>query len=91
MNKINDVYSISGRIKNHIAMEDLSLSPIGNILVNSYTLILKDLHDFANDLPYPHNNELIKILIEKEAFPRNFMKLITPKQEDLMEDEDDSV
>ncbi len=52
----DSVYAISSRIKNIVAVEDIALSPVGNILVNYYTLVLKDLHDFAEHLPEPYNS-----------------------------------
>ena len=78
----NDVYAISGRIKNMISMEDLWLSPAGNILANAYTLVLKDLHDFAEKLPDPYNQQLADLLFRNENLPLRVIALTTPKKGD---------
>ncbi|HWY36833.1 MAG TPA: hypothetical protein VNX68_19460, partial [Nitrosopumilaceae archaeon] len=81
MNENNDVYAISGRIKNIIARRDLALSPAGTILVNAYTLALKELHDFSEKLPAPYNEELKNLLIQKETLPGYVIGLSTPKRD----------
>lgn len=83
MDKSSDIYAISGRVKNIIAFSDIALSPVGNILVNSYVLVLKELHDFADKLPIPYNEELKELLIKKEGMPEYVIKLSTPKKEPM--------
>lgn len=77
----NDIYAISGRIKNHIAMKDIALSPVGTILVNYFTLALKDLYDFAESLSEPNRTALIRLIMDKETVPRNIIQVSTQKQE----------
>jgi len=84
MNENIDVYAISGRIKNMIAVKDLALSTAGLILVNTYTMVLKDLHDFAEKLPEPYKEELHKVLIQKEGLPEYVIHLSTPQQENSL-------
>lgn len=81
MNESNDVYAISGRIKNIIARKDLALSTAGTFLVNAYTLALKELHDFSEKLPAPYNEELKNLLIQKETLPGCVIELSTPKRD----------
>lgn len=77
----NDIYQISGRIKNHIAMEDISLSPVGTVLVNYFALAMKDLHDFAYTIPEPYKSELTRILVTKEVVPKHIIQVSTKTQE----------
>lgn len=77
----NDVYTISGRIKNLIAMKDLGLSPAGTVLVNTFTLLLQDLYNFADTLSDHDQTRLNAILAEKEKFPAYVLEVITPKQD----------
>jgi hypothetical protein len=76
----NDIYEIAGRIKNIIAKKDIALSPVGNILVNSYALVLKDLYDFADTLPMPLGDKLVDLLISKEGMPEYVIRLSQPKE-----------
>lgn len=81
MNEISDIYAISGRVKNIIAKEGIDLSPVGTILVNYYTLVLKDLHDFANNLPEPHRGQMLNLLLARENMPCNVIKVCMPNEE----------
>ena len=76
----NDLISIAGRIKNILAKEDIALSPVGNILVNSYTHVLKSIYDFSDNLPEPHNKALKNLLRSKEDLPKYVIKLSTSKE-----------
>lgn len=78
----NDIYAISGRIKNLIAREDMALMDAGLTLVNYYSLMLKDLYDFAQTLPPPYNNDLVRLLSQKEDLPKNVIKVSTLRQEE---------
>lgn len=86
MSKNNDIYAIVGRIKNLIAKDDLALTESGKILVNTYALVLKELHDFSEKLPGAFYKELSELLIKKESLPHYVLSLSTPK-EDLEEEE----
>ncbi len=78
----NDVYGISGRIKNLIAKEDIALSKVGTILVNYHTLFLHSLYEFAdNNLDNPHYDSLMITLKNAESIPLNIIKASTPKEE----------
>ena len=74
----NDIYAISGRIKNIIARSDIALSPAGTILVNYFTLMFKDLYAFAEarDL-----KELDFLLKSKENIPQLIIEASTPKED----------
>jgi len=76
----NDIYQISGRLKNILASADMALSPAGTVLINLYTHVLKSLYDFAESLPAPHNQELMALLLTKEEFPKDVIKLTLPKK-----------
>jgi hypothetical protein len=81
MSESNDIYAICGRIKNIVARKDLALSSAGTILVNTYALVLKELHDFSEKLPVPYNEELRDLLIKKETLPGYVIELSTPKRD----------
>lgn len=83
MDKSDDIYAISGRIKNLIAMEAIALSRAGIYLVNVHTLFLKELHEFASGLDKDGREQLKEILFENEKLPKNVIKLSTPKEEDM--------
>lgn len=78
----NDIYSIHGRIKNHIAMKGLGLNGAGQVLVNSYALVLKDLYDFAETLHEADAYELKSLLFKKENFVEYVLTMITPSEEE---------
>jgi hypothetical protein len=66
----NDIYEINGRIKNHIARENIALSPVGTILVNYFSLFFKDLYDFTEKYDHhPHIEELKNIINKNEKMP----------------------
>jgi hypothetical protein len=79
----NDIYDISGRVKNLIAMEDIALSPVGTVLVNYHTLMLKGLYDFSDGLPEPHNSGLKRLLGQAENVPLSVIKVSSPKEEQM--------
>jgi hypothetical protein len=78
--KSDDIYIISGRIKNILAKSDIALSPVGKILINAYTLVLKELQDYAEKIPEPWSRELKDLLISKEGMPEYVIRLSTPRE-----------
>ncbi len=81
MDQNNDIYELSGRIKNLIAFEGLGLSPAGLVLVNMQTHFLKKLYDFSDTVSSPERERLISILREGEDLPRAVMSILTPKED----------
>lgn len=77
----NDVHTISARVKNLIAKEDIALSPVGKILVNYFTLVLKRLYDFSETLPEPYNKQLNDVIKMTEDMPLLVIKVSTPKEQ----------
>jgi hypothetical protein len=77
----NDVYAISGRIKNIIAKEGIALSPAGTILINYFTLLFKDLYDFSDSIPPDSATKLRYLLRNKEDLPKTIIRLTTPKEQ----------
>jgi len=76
----SDIYEISGRVKNIIAREDIALSPIGKILVNYYTLMLKSLYDFSETLPLENRIKLDSLIKENEILPMLVIKVSSQDQ-----------
>jgi hypothetical protein len=79
----NDLHSINGRIKNHLARKDLAVTPAGTILINSFCFLLKDLYDFADTLVEADAYELNKIIERTETMPLNILTLTTPSAEEM--------
>jgi hypothetical protein len=77
----NDVHTISARVKNLIAKEDIALSPVGKVLVNYFTLVLKNLYDFSETLPEPHKQRLNEVIGRTEDMPLLVIKVSTPKEQ----------
>ena len=75
----DDIYAISGRIRNFMAKEDLTLTHAGEVLSNSYALFLQELHMFANSLPEDNKVLLKEILYSWEDLPCYVVKLCTPR------------
>ncbi len=74
----NDIHMIVARVKNHLAREDIALSPNGGILVNTFSMMLKDLYDFADTLDNPQQEQLRNFLFLKETLPLYVIKLTMP-------------
>ena len=79
MSASNDIYAIAGRIKNIIARAEIALSPVGVILVNYYSLALKDFYDFSEKIPTPFKEELQDLLASKEDVQKNVIMVSAPK------------
>lgn len=79
----NDTYTISARIKNLIAKEDIALSPVGKVLVNYFTLALKSLYDFSETLPPQYKHALDKVIESTENTPLLVIKVSTPKEQPM--------
>lgn len=66
----NDLYTINARVKN--LARNISgghLTPVGDILCNSVTHLLKKLYTFSETLPAAEKEALEKILSNAEAMP----------------------
>lgn len=81
--KENDIYAISGRIKNIIAREDIALSESGNVLVNYFSLMFKDLYDLSEKMPKPYSDLLSNLLSDKESIPYYIVKVSSPKEKTM--------
>ena len=81
MDQSNTVYAISGRMKNLLAMAGISLTPVGTILINSYTHVLKSLYDFAENLEgFNERASLEHLLLQAESLPKSVIELTIPKE-----------
>lgn len=75
----DDIYALTGRMKNIIASDGISLSPAGTILLNTFALALKDLYDFSDTLPAESGQALKNLLATKEGLPCYVIKLTSPR------------
>lgn len=66
-----DIYKIKARIQNQVTN---NLTPVGEMLVNSYTHVMKAFYDFAPKIKDEMLREEFKRLIrEQEVMPGNFI------------------
>ena len=87
----NNIYQISGRIKNHAAAKDHAFSPQGVALCNMFTHVVKELYDFAETLEDKEAaSKLRDVIRRQETFPANLLDLFKPVETTLADmDEDD--
>jgi hypothetical protein len=71
----NDLYAIDARVKNLARDWDASLTPMGVILCNHFTFVLKDLYDFSETLTNKDKEKLQEILRSHEGMPRKIIEL----------------
>ena len=69
----HDIYAISARVKNLASGGSRTLLPMGVMLCNSYTHVLKALYDFAETLPEPHKTSLLNLIQKHEGMPANII------------------
>jgi hypothetical protein len=74
-NNSNDLYAIDARVKNLARDWDAHLTPMGTILCNHFTFVLKDLYDFSDTLSEPYKHRLKEILEKHEGMPRKIIEL----------------
>lgn len=66
----NDIYKIKARIANLARGPGMSLTPVGEILCNSFVHMLKSLYDFADTIQdKPLKIQLIAIIRNQESVP----------------------
>ena len=75
-----DIYAIAARVKNLARDYDARLTPIGESMCNLYVHILKDFYDFADTLPEPHYQNMMKLIESKEGFCRDVIELNRKKK-----------
>lgn len=68
-------YTISARVKNQARLHDAQLTPMEEVLCNTYTLVLLDLYVFSNSLGKEKREELREILRNNENLPRRIIEL----------------
>ena len=76
------VYQIKARIGNKIASSDIALSPVGEFLVNYFSLTLKDLYDFSDTLSAEQRTKLNSILVQKEDVPKQIIQACSAGEEE---------
>lgn len=47
----NDIYKVKARVKNHAVSTGAALTAVGEMMVNSFVHVAKDLYDFAETIP----------------------------------------
>ncbi len=66
----NDIYKIKARIANLARGPGMSLTPVGEILCNSFVHVCKAFYDFADQVPDPNTKiQLISLIRNQEAVP----------------------
>jgi len=67
----NDIYKISARVKNLARGGNANLTPMGDMLCNSYTHVLKAFYAFAETLNQPAKDALVLLIRKHEDMPGN--------------------
>src|SRR5581483_1815949 len=65
------IYEINARVKNLARGSGGSLTPVGDMLCNTYTHVLKDFYNFAETLPEPHKTIMLALISRHEDMPLN--------------------
>lgn len=66
----NDIYKIKARVQNMVAATGGSLTSVGEMMVNSFVHVAKDLYDFAETIPdKPLKIKLIERIRKHESMP----------------------
>lgn len=73
LNNSNDIYRIAARVKNLARGGGGSLTPVGEMMCNSFVHVLKALYDFAETIPEPHKTNLIELVRNKEGMPADLI------------------
>lgn len=68
----NDIYRIAARVKN-LAAGNGSLTPVGEMMCNSFVHVLKAIYDFSETLPEPQKTQLGDLLRKHEDMPANLI------------------
>jgi hypothetical protein len=70
----NDIYKIKARVANLARGGNMNLTPVGEILCNSYVHVLKALYDFAEKLDDKNVKiQLIQLIRNNEGMPGNII------------------
>lgn len=71
----NDIYKIKGRVQNlAVGISGGNLTPVGEMMVNTFVHVIKDLYDFAETLPDKNTRVMLTERIRKhEGMPGNLI------------------
>lgn len=67
-----DIYKIAARVKN-LARISGPLTPVGEMMCNTYVHVLKALYEFADTLSSEDKERLIKLVMRHEDMPANLI------------------
>lgn len=69
-----DLYKISARVKNLARADGAALTPVGEMLANTYVHVLKSLYDFADTIADKETKiKLISLIRSNEGMPANLI------------------
>lgn len=69
-----DLYKISARVKNLARADGAALTPVGEMLANTYVHVLKSLYDFADTITDKETKiKLISLIRSNEGMPANLI------------------
>lgn len=67
----NDIYRIKARVQNFVAQDGGMLTPVGQILCNTFVHMARDLYNCAETLPEPYRTQIADIVRKHESMPAN--------------------
>lgn len=73
----NDIYKVKARVQNLVAATGGSLTAVGEMMVNSFVHVAKDLYDFAEHIPDQSLKiQLIERVRKHEGMPANLISAV---------------
>jgi hypothetical protein len=81
LDESNDIYKLVARIQKYVAEENLALTNAGRGLCNTFALLLKELHTFADKIADDGLHKELKAILKKhEQTPKEILKWATPRK-----------
>ena len=92
-NNSNDIYKVKARVANLARANGASLTPVGEMMVNTFVHVVKDLYDFADTIPDMQIRiKLIERIRKHEGMPGNLINAagagVRQKKEEKIETDD---
>lgn len=75
-----DIYRVAARVKNLARADGGALTPVGDILCNSYVHVLIALYDFAETIDASKREELMSLIRANENMPANILSAARKKK-----------
>lgn len=79
-NNSTDIYKIKARVANLARKNGASLTPVGEMMINSFVHLFKALYDFSDSIQDKETKtKLIELVRKHENVPAQLIATVTPK------------